>query len=542
MFFSNRCPNCGATVHRKAHYCSKCQMPTGQGYALCAACKRPVGLESSFCWSCGHPQKPEDRHKVFGDRWWRETGDFAQRVEFEDLHGLLTKGLLIQEGTQAFLLKNGRLLKFLGPGYHTLAGMTESLLTFLDPPPRSAILFDVAEFEVPVALNELFTKEGQKVEADLRFMIRIDDQNPIGFLHNLFKDRRNLTASDIASIIAPEIEAGLKPWLTGFTLEDLFKNQHLRSEIERQAQTAIESTLRSLGLLLLRARFIDFAGPAWDRRMDQEREIDDTDHEQQYHQRLRQIASRERLDQIRSETELVEAEEVAAQGLSLSRIDREEARTKLLELYRRNRELTETDHQNELLLKQREGEWERSWKDFDNRLEQREKEFQQNLSEEARTHDEKVRRAKQAQALLEDTLRVEREDEEAKLRMRGQASIESLLTTLSGPEAEQLQRHLDRQAQENLSTEQLFIIAAKESPLVASALVEKFKSESGLRDELLQEIRNTLAEQRTSGEKNLDRLERLAKEMFTQMANAVPHTVMMPPEERKYITIRQEKE
>ena len=69
---------------------------------------------AKFCGHCGTPtplgDAAEGRNPVDTlNRWRRTEGQFAQRVEASDLRGMLSRGLVVEPGTQALIFQGGAL-------------------------------------------------------------------------------------------------------------------------------------------------------------------------------------------------------------------------------------------------------------------------------------------------------------------------------------------------------------------------------------------------------------------------------------------------
>ena len=107
-----------------------------------------------------------------------------------------------------------------------------------------------------------------------------------------------------------------------------------------------------------------------------------------------------------------------------------------------------------------------------------------------------------------ETLVMKREDEEARLRARSQASAEALISITEGPAADRLARLAEMERKEKLSPEQLFAMAAAADPEVARA----YAREKGIGD-----FEERLKKQEELHKGYADRMERLMETAMQQI-------------------------
>ena len=256
--FSDTCPECGNKVSKKARFCSKCGHGAPQGWVTCPSCRQWVGNDSRYCPHCNHPLHPEERVDLAGGVWDRKPGAFAQRIELSDVTGIAKSGLKIQEGTLAILLDAGKKASILGPGMHKPEGTLRNINWFGSPPPRSVVMVDAGDCVFRMDFKGMRTAEELPIDVVAEVTLRFDPGEADGFLANVMKEERVISAEPICAWLVAEATAAVKDLCLQSTVEDLVKDPERRPRFEDAIGRALKALLKRSGLELVRVGYVDF--------------------------------------------------------------------------------------------------------------------------------------------------------------------------------------------------------------------------------------------------------------------------------------------
>ncbi len=274
--FSDKCPNCGNSVSKKARFCSKCGHGAPDGWFKCPQCGNWVGNDSAFCPHCNHPLFPEERIDLAGGVWARKPGEFARRFELDDVRFIKENGLMVQEGTVAVLLDGGKEVKELGPGRHSPLGTLRSINWFGNPPPRAAVMVDAGEcvFRVDftgtdagvgsVASAPLRSAEELEVGCVAEITLRFVPGRADRFIANVMKEKRSIGTADVRALIYSQALSAVRDLCTQSTIEDLVKDPERRARFEDAITRALRDAAKEWGIEIVRAGAVEFYGRAYE--------------------------------------------------------------------------------------------------------------------------------------------------------------------------------------------------------------------------------------------------------------------------------------
>lgn len=274
--FSDKCPNCGNSVSKRAKFCSKCGHGAPDGWFKCPQCGNWVGNDSAFCPHCNHPLFPEERIDLAGGVWARKPGEFARRFELDDVRFIKENGLMVQEGTVAVLLDGGKEVKELGPGRHSPLGTLRSINWFGNPPPRAAVMVDAGEcvFRVDftgkdsgvgsVASAPLRSAEELEVGCVAEITLRFVPGRADRFIANVMKEARSVGAEEIRALIYEQALSAVRDLCTQSTIEDLVKDPERRARFEDAITRALRDAAKEWGIEIVRAGAVEFYGRAYE--------------------------------------------------------------------------------------------------------------------------------------------------------------------------------------------------------------------------------------------------------------------------------------
>jgi hypothetical protein len=498
-------PRCGHRVKKAARRCSACGATPPGGWAKCGGCGEWVGVESEFCWNCGHELHPEDRGALADGRWRKPDGVLAKRFDVGDVKALLSKGsILVEAGSSAILLQNGRFKDLLKPGEHTLDSLGHRINHWGDPPPRSVILVDSGDIIAPIRVEDLRTAEDIPVQLYAETIVRLapDNKGAQALVENVIKDARELSFDAFAEMLKGEIRYAVRNLCNTSTVEDLFKDPNLRTQVEDELQRVVADSQARYGFQLVRVSSAEFTGKEYELLRQQNGDVEIARRRLEFDQRLRETVSKDKMHAFATEqdleayvTQLSHEKEIADEHR-----DQELAMLKLVhrgELDDRDAAFTmaadmeKTAHEVGIKLK---------WDDY----------TRNKLVEDAKTEAEVAR----------VWLQVREEKEKIKLRKQADQmalyegkDLQTLIAVL--PEAKQAAL-LDLNNQlmtKGMSRDQILALAAKDNPELARVLLEQARAENEDRDKEWDERKRLLDSQ-------AERLERIMTKALETTAEA----------------------
>lgn len=558
-FFSDKCPECGAVVRKRASFCPACGKPAPKADVLCPACGKQVKATAKFCPGCGARIRPESEEAPAVDamnRWKRASDEFARRIEANDLRGLLHRSLVVEPGTQALIFQGGAMAAVVSQGTYDLNRPLEGvdLVT-----PATAILIDAGEVGLPLAYRGLRTREDVPVDVAVEIVVRLGDASR---LHaNLMHGSESLSIRALAGLVAGETANVLEARLKGASVEDLDGNLELKHTLEADLQQQIGEALRRNGLELAALRRVQFSCEQLERVRSRrgetfvaEQKADDAERRGQLNRRLRETLTRDRMDQFTSAKDFEQFIRQTEHELGMKEVvrqaemedlcrtyaekkdDAEIARRHLLQklelehelAVRRGRHAIDDEdlqhtlkHERENLRARQEAEWQEAEqrqrvRDLQRAGEVSDAEVEMRIREKKFELGKRAREWKVAQDHEEESLRVQRE-QEAKDR-EAKRELEKI-HALSQVEQARLAADLKKtEAMKDMSEEQILALMSKNSPHVAAAIAERAKAQAqaGANAETKALYEKFLADKDAAA----DRLERFAERALTAMERA----------------------
>lgn len=377
----------------------------------CPKCAESIPADSSFCPMCGGTVRAGTEKPVVagGNRWERQPGDFAARIESSDLNALLSKGLAVQEGTTGLLFQDGKFVGQLDPGRHTAETVTDRLKSLVRASPFSAVLVDSGDVPLSFSGQDGLTRDGQTVE--FRVDITIQLASPSNLYVNFMKGQSRVSTVELHTRLRPLLDQAVRTVIGQCDASELdVPHLELQQRIQDDARSAVDGVLESLGLGLERIELIQFENAARD-----EARIQESRQKQQLEQEKRRQAFEEKKSELEQDwkrfREKLESEETRA------RMDRLESQQEFEQLQ------ASLEHEAKVKGLVRRESWESLWKDYEERKEDRElarRHLLETLDWERRTellrleHDFKLLSLRNEQELddAERTIRIQQEDED----------------------------------------------------------------------------------------------------------------------------------
>jgi predicted amidophosphoribosyltransferase len=86
QLFGKRCPKSNHENNSDANFCINCGTPlSGSKGKKCGACGAENRYDAVYCKECGRNLSINERIEIRGNHWARRDGDFAARLEIDDL-------------------------------------------------------------------------------------------------------------------------------------------------------------------------------------------------------------------------------------------------------------------------------------------------------------------------------------------------------------------------------------------------------------------------------------------------------------------------
>jgi len=502
-FYNQRCPNCSKAVPKTAEYCNSCGCPTATAWSSCHKCGSAVGAESKFCWKCGTEQDPAKRKQFYGDRWQRSPEDFAVRVELKTPGATLHHGLQVDEGTIGLVFQNGKFNGLLEPGYHTFDNVVTRLLGFDKGKEAHAVLIDTKAAEVDFQLEDIRLKNQVAVDARIRLLFRVSD--PRVFIERVLAGAGDFRTSDLTSRFQGDVRTALQAAAQEHPLDAVLAAASARELIENDLSARVQAALAPYGLTLEGVRLAEFGGPAVDELRRKFGEIDRLIRELEANRRLQDAVRAGKVDAYRDEEQLKEAFDRISHDMGLDSVSREEERRRFVQTAeqkttveglrldyeaRRTEIINRLDeqklrHQSEISDAMHAIDLRRA--EFAEDMRQQHERFhatQGQQIDQSKTDLEIARQGIEAlksvnQAKFEarkqhEMLDIELEGE--KLKLRGNASMQALLATLSGEQGDRVLKLAELEMRKGLSVEQAMALVVEKSPEIAPAVAEAMRA------------------------------------------------------------------
>ena len=249
--FGKKCSSCGFENGHDAKFCASCGAPLpGSGGRICGSCKAENRQDAVYCKNCGLPLATNEDVKVQHNHWARREGDFAARLDINDLPGLLSKTLEVEDGTQALVYARGVPQEILPPGAYTMDSIGMKISNWVKGVPTAAtvLLVDIAPTELVVHIEKRFTSDPLPVNLTMRLVVAVENAGK--FLLAALHGRERYSINELRSYVEPEVNAIADLYIRQHTLEQLVQNPSTRKELELAVEEGLRSTFNQYGLVL----------------------------------------------------------------------------------------------------------------------------------------------------------------------------------------------------------------------------------------------------------------------------------------------------
>lgn len=254
----NKCVDCKRELPVNANFCPYCGAAQPGGLGKCPKCGSVVASDAKFCPHCRYQLSDIADPVMEGQRWAKGTDDFAVRVEVDDVPGFFRKDLIVEPGTRALMLVDGKnIAGELGPGKYTLqsAGLFSAKTA-------TAILVDSGDTDLEFTISDLFTSDPLRITMDCRLVARVD--NAVMFLTNLMKGQRTVPLSRLRQYLFDEIQNAASESVGRHSVQELNSNLALKEELAMDIEAHLNRTFQRMGLRFDRVRTLNFRHEHWD--------------------------------------------------------------------------------------------------------------------------------------------------------------------------------------------------------------------------------------------------------------------------------------
>ena len=512
--FSDPCPQCDARVRKGAKFCSGCGTGAPKGLDVCGNCKSEVSSASEFCWNCGRSLGLEKPPEIRDGRWRRIENQYAVRIDDKEVEGRLVKGFLIEPGTAALILQRGKSVGRVGPGKHDLGGLLSRIVHFSRNVPTTAILFVDGDTTLDFSVQKLFAKGNIPVSANMQLIFRLGD--PDSFLVNLMQGRRQVGLDELRDSLALEVQMALAGIVSKYDAEALYGNASLAGQIEESLSERFGDALARVGLEVVRLRFIEFISEAFEAvkeaagevevkrkktEMVDRAKVDLVEERKRLGQRLRETLTRDRIHAFADGKEFEDFVRQSEHELGMKDVIREVEMEDLKRTYTEKRDdaeiarkhlLEKLDLEHDLVLRrmeradegdQLEHNIERQRKALEAKQEAEWKEAQQagRIAEAERETDTAdalagIKILREMNAAKTEAERERQQIEIDRIEALSKLGAEALIAGSDADKAAILAELKKTEMLREFSEEQILAMAASESPDLAEAFKEKFRS------------------------------------------------------------------
>ena len=227
---------------------------------VCPSCDKEVNEDSKFCIFCRGLLSGQDSSGSLSAPTFTQDLDaqtIAYRVNAKDLRGLINKTLVVHEGQQALLFKDGRLDTTLGVGSHPMGNMLVSRMRDND-----IVLFKTGDFPLDITIPRLLSNDPLPLAMDFRLTFSV--QEPTNFLRNLMAGGDVYETSNLTASLYPLVEEGCQAFASHRSVRDLANGGPVLKELELSMASHLDQSLSRWGLRQVSCQAVNIRCEAWD--------------------------------------------------------------------------------------------------------------------------------------------------------------------------------------------------------------------------------------------------------------------------------------
>ena len=256
---SVHCPSCKKPVAKGANFCAMCGLGSAAGTRKCAdpSCGTRSPGDARYCVSCGRPFADSEKPALRGETVWARTkDDLMARVEVRDVEGWFRRGFVVEFGTEALFLMDGRFLCLLEPGRHDLGGMHKRGIDLRARYEATAVVYDNSEFSLRFSEVRALTKEKVEVVADCELRLRIEDAGKL--FTTIAKGADRLPRAALQQFLEAEVGNGMGAAVYPHGVQEFRQSFALKRDFEEALMEHLRRTLEHTGLAIAYLRVFNF--------------------------------------------------------------------------------------------------------------------------------------------------------------------------------------------------------------------------------------------------------------------------------------------
>jgi hypothetical protein len=472
------------------------------------------------------------------DHWERQPGDIAIRIESSDVkRNWLNRPFTVWDGTVALVFAKGEMLGRITAGKHDIDGPFRKWIA--GDQQTTLILVEDGDISLDLSITDLYSHENIKLDAALRLTIQLDV--PSAFYLNVMKDRRRYVEQDLLSHLKPELYDALLAFASTHPINDLYHNAELREQVSRQLRDRVGRSITRLGFALVALNLVNITSDQFDPSRDAMAEVHI---EGRYAaveaarlevlQVARESLAGDDVHKTVTKTDMLNAMREAVNKLELKdklradelehlddrlRHDAEEYNQEREQAFDKREQTHDLDMKSQRKAHGRE-EWTldlRTW--LEGRIARAETYLKQReLEREGDEKDWELARKQRESALDARQRKLAQDAEYERERVKSLSAADTATKIALGLGDKEALLELERmEQQKSMSPEQLLVLASEKSPAVAAALVERFKAEGKLNEELVEQLRRQMEQERQTNREHAGQLERVMNQALQQM-------------------------
>jgi hypothetical protein len=243
------CPSCKKPVGKGSNFCAHCGLGSASGTRKCAdtSCGARSPGDARYCATCGRPFADAEKPALRGETVWARTkDDLMARVEVRDCEGWFRRGLVVEFGTEALFLLDGRFACVLEPGRHDLGGMIKRGIDLRARYEATAVVYDSSEFSLSFGEIKALTKENVEIHAQCELRLRVEDAAKL--FTNVAKGADVLRRVDLMLFLAPEVANGLGEAIRPHGVQVFRESYSMKRDLEQALMNHLSRTLEHTGL------------------------------------------------------------------------------------------------------------------------------------------------------------------------------------------------------------------------------------------------------------------------------------------------------
>jgi hypothetical protein len=362
-----------------------------------------------------------------------------------------------------------------------------------------AILLDAQSAEVDFYLDGITTQDALRVDVRLRVLFKVTD--PKMFSDRFLTGRSSFSQQDLSDAFSGDVRVAVQERFSAQPLGALLETVNLRETLEEAVMNQLVRAFAGAGLKSDGVRLADMTGEVVDSMREKMAEFRRLTLERELNSRLSDATRDEKVRLFKDEQDLNDYFEKISHEMGFKSAEREQERKRFLleaaqQLELHGLELDWRKLQTKTLQEIEEARMRRK-ADLESRNEYLAAELEESQKRFALKQTQDVERAKTALAeaqlgiealkLVKDAKHearvkeadLELEMEKHKLELRGNASMQALLATLSGEQAANVLKLAEMEMRRGMTAEQSLAFVAEKSsehfaPAVAEALKAKF--------------------------------------------------------------------